>query len=121
MNLSDYSKVRAHLIGVADAVEASKRPDYTIESVDVLANFKRVAERAGLSPEQALLVYALKHEDAISRIMRNPMASFSEPAILRFADRLNYLSLGLALLVERGAVDVPGVGEPEQMELDFNG
>lgn len=117
MTLREYQRARKFLLDTADAVETAKRPDYTIEHEDVLINFKRVADRAGITPEQALLTYALKHEDAISRIMRNPMASFSEPPILRFADRLNYLSLGLALLVERGTVQLPE--ESQQMDLPF--
>ena len=117
MTLPEYRRVRQYLLDTANAVEVAKRPDYTIDDPDVLINFKRVADRTGITPEQALQTYALKHEDAITRIMRNPMASFSEPAILRFADRLNYLSLGLALLVERGAVVLPAA--ETQLDLPF--
>lgn len=114
MTQKEYDALKDLFVKEALAVETAKRPDYTIGDADVLANFKRVGERLGLTPEQALLVYALKHEDAITKIMRNPTAPTSEPILYRFIDRFNYLTLGLGLLVDRG-VDIGAT--PTQLVL----
>jgi hypothetical protein len=98
-----YDAVVDELMQLARSIETDKRPGYTVGSVDVLANFKRVAERAGISVEQAWLVYFLKHIDAITTIMAKPDLPVSEAPPGRFADAINYLRLGYAILKERDA------------------
>lgn len=105
MNSLEYDKVAGELMALARDIEVSKRPGYTGGSVDVLANFKQVAARAGITTEQAFLVYFLKHVDAICSIMGRPDLPVSEEPSGRFADALNYLKLGYALWRER---DEPG-------------
>lgn len=100
MNTRDYDRVADELMEVARAIETSKRPGYTIGSEDVLANFKRVAERSGITTEQAWAVYFLKHIDAITSIMTRPDLPMAEAAEGRFADAINYLRLGWAILQE---------------------
>jgi hypothetical protein len=124
MDVSKYDAIKRWLIAESMRVEKAKRPEYTIEDADVLANFKRVGEAMGISPHLVAGVYARKHEDALARIARNPKAETSEPVIGRFADRLNYLSLQLALLIEAGYVTLPdayceGDVLPCQLELPF--
>ena len=101
MNVTDYDRVADGLLALAREIETSKRPGYTVGSVDVLANFKRVAERAGITTEQAWTVYFLKHIDAILSIMTQPDLPVSEAPPGRFADAINYLRLGYAILAER--------------------
>ena len=101
MNSLDYDRIVGELMSLAREIETSKRPGYTVGSVDVLANFKRVAERTGISVEQAWCVYFLKHVDAITTIMTKPDLPVSEEPPGRFADAVNYLRLGYALLKER--------------------
>ena len=101
MNLDDYQRVSAELDAEAHRIEDSKRPGYTVGSVDVLANFKRVAERTGLTVGQAWAVYFLKHIDAITSIMTRPELPVSEEPIGRFSDAINYLHLGWAILDEQ--------------------
>ena len=100
MNKQDYDKVSEKLLQMARDVADLKRPDYTIGSEDVLANFKNVAVRWGMTPFQAWGVYAQKHMDAITSIMRDPGREASEPPLGRFADLINYTLLGWALLEE---------------------
>lgn len=121
MDIETYRRCKRWLIEESDGIENAKRPEYTIENADVLANFKRVGEAIGVTPHVTAAVYARKHEDAIARIARNPMASTAEPVIGRFADRLNYLALQLALLVEAGYVTLPEGPEtgPKQLTLPF--
>jgi hypothetical protein len=101
MTSSEYEQVAQALLDAAKAIEDSKRPGYTIGSADVLANFKSVAARAGLTPGQAWTVYFLKHIDAITAIMCKPELPVSEAPEGRFADAVNYLKLGWAILQER--------------------
>lgn len=101
MDTHEYDEVAGELMKLAREIETSKRPGYTVGSVDVLANFKRVAERAGITTEQAWAVYFLKHIDAILSIMTKPDLPVSEEPPGRFADAINYLRLGFAILKER--------------------
>lgn len=102
MTLAQYNEMRKRIIDLAEAVQSAKRPDYTVENADVLHNFKSVAARLNLTPTEVSRVYALKHEDAITRMCLNPGGVFSEPPALRVADRINYATLELALLIDAG-------------------
>jgi hypothetical protein len=97
-----YDVIAKELLDEASRIETSKRPGYTGGNTDVLKNFKSVAARLGLTPEQAWGVYFLKHIDAISTIMAKPELPVSEAPLGRFADAINYLKLGYALFKERG-------------------
>ena len=101
MNQAEFDRVVGELFAVARAIETSKRPGYTVGADDVLANFKRCGERAGISTEQAWTVFFLKHIDAITSIMTRPDLPVSEAAEGRFADAINYLRLGWAIYRER--------------------
>jgi hypothetical protein len=100
MNLVDYTETTTYLLEMAQKIEKAKRPGYTMGADDCLANFKRVAERAGLTPGQVWTVYFLKHVDAIASAMSKPSIEQAEPMEGRFADALNYLKLGFALWTE---------------------
>lgn len=121
MDLETYTRVKRWLLEESDRIERSKRPEYTIENRDVLANFKRVGEALGVGPHLTAAVYARKHEDALARLARNPAAETAEPPIGRFADRLNYLALQLALLVEEGYVTLPEGLDSTQLTLPLEG
>jgi hypothetical protein len=112
VNQSAYDGVAEGLMQLAREIETSKRPGYTRGDDDVLANFKRAAEGAGITTEQAWAVFFLKHIDAIVSIMTKPHLAVSEAAEGRFADALNYLRLGYALLREREQPTV-GMYRPE--------
>ncbi len=113
MNQAEYENVAGGLMQLARDIEDSKRPGYTRGDDDVLVNFKRVGERLGISTEQAWGTYFLKHIDAILSIMTQPELAVSEEPAGRFADAINYLRLGYALLRERDLLEyVPEVGSP---------
>lgn len=101
MTTAEYDRIADDLMNTARGIETSKRPGYTAGSVDVLSNFKLVAQRAGITTEQAWAVYFLKHIDAITSIMTRPDLPVSEEPTGRFADAINYLRLGFAILSER--------------------
>lgn len=100
MNTADYDALSQDLAEYAQGIQIAKRPGYTRGDNDVLKNFKDVAARSGLTPGQAWAVYFLKHIDAITSIMTKPHLAVSEPPEGRFADAINYLYLGWALLTE---------------------
>lgn len=95
-----FDKLVKILDNHADKIIERKRPDYTQENEDVLHNFKRAAEEAGITPLQVWLVHFHKQYSAVARFMKNPSAQASEPTVDRFADLRNYLQLGYALLAE---------------------
>lgn len=107
MTPEQYQTVAGELVDLARSIEDSKRPGYTIGNSDVLHNFKSVAARLGLTPEQCWAVYFSKHTDAICAIMARPDLPVAEAAPGRFADCVNYLRLGFALWRERSD-SVPG-------------
>ena len=107
MNVNEYDDIAAALLADAHEIEVSKRPAYTIGDADVLANFKRVAERTGLTAGQVLSVYMLKHIDAVTAALSRPDLPQAESVQSRFADAVNYLKLGFALITERQAARVP--------------
>lgn len=73
-------------------------------SEDRLANFKRGAALAGVTPMQCLLVYLSKHYDAIATFIRDDAHGKdrlrSEPIEGRVDDLINYGILLKALLAE---------------------
>jgi len=72
---------------------------------DSLANFKRNAERLGLTPYQIWAVYFNKHIDSINNaIQQNPVFPVDESEGLRgrIADARTYLSILMCLLTEDG-------------------
>ena len=109
MQIVDYDIVAQSLLDEAKRIETSKRPGYTIGDADVLANFKRVADRVRVQcpcgcghvfpipAGAALCVYLLKHADAIVAILSQPTLPVSEAPLGRFADLVNYAKLGFAL------------------------
>jgi 3-methyladenine DNA glycosylase AlkC len=98
MLLNEYIESSEALLAEAAKIEASKRPAYTANSEDVLFNFKSVAKRLNITPMQAWGVYFLKHIDSISSQAKDPSIPQGEAMIGRYADAVNYLKLGFALM-----------------------
>lgn len=101
MKISEFEKVQKFLSSESQKVQDDKRPAYTIGSDDVLANFKRVGNAAGIPPSKVALVYFLKHVDSITAYIKDRDAiSQSEPMVGRIVDAKNYLDLMAACLIE---------------------
>jgi hypothetical protein len=115
MNSTEFNKVVNQLNEIADRIVSQKRPDYTRQSSDVLANFKESAEQAGITPLQAWLIHFHKQYTAIARFVANDNCTPSEPIESRFADLRNYLHLGYGLFVE--FKDIKDKQEPTSQEL----
>ena len=98
MNKKEFQKIKAALDKTALGEMSSKQPAYTSHSEDVLNNFKRIAKRLGMTPMETWAVYFNKHVDAINTYVIS--GNEAEPFDTRFADLLNYLYLGMAIVEE---------------------
>jgi|TARA_R110000744_G_scaffold212334_1_gene331318 hypothetical protein len=105
---TDYDESVDELLTLAQEIEESKRPGYTQDSPDVLANFKKAAEMAGTTPMQAWSIYFYKHVAAIMTYAKDPDIQQGEALDGRFADAINYLKLGFHMFRE------------EEEEQEFN-
>jgi len=95
-----YERYKRELLEEAEKIENAKWPAYTLWENDRLLNFKLSADRAGITKEQAWLIYFLKHIDAITSYMKDKEIHQAEPILSRFADAINYLKLWYALINE---------------------
>lgn len=100
MNAETFDKVKRDLLILADSIATAKRPGYTQANVDVLHNFKTTGARCGITPLQAWAVHFEKHCSAIMSFAKDPNIPQAENITGRFADAVNYLELGLALIKE---------------------
>jgi hypothetical protein len=101
MTIKEFDALVATLLSRAEAVRNAKRPSYTVNSTDVLANFKRVGLRLALDPHKVLSVYQLKQMDGVDTRHTFPEIPASEPDLDRYADIINYALLDFAMLVEK--------------------
>lgn len=91
------------LLEEAASIMEAKGRDYRAGEIDLLANFRREAVRAGVTPLQVWLIYLNKHHSAICSYVRSGGQNESEPIKGRFVDMLNYLYLGWLLVKETEA------------------
>lgn len=103
MTRAELARLRDLVREEADRITAPKSREYTRGNSDALHNFKSIALRLGMRPEQVLAVYFYKHLDALFS-MADGSADFdalSESPIGRAADAHNYLDLLFGLVAER--------------------
>lgn len=85
---------------------------------DAFANFKRNAEKLGLTKYQVWMVYAFKHIDAIQLAIKNdpsrPLEQ-SEGMTGRLRDAINYFKLLKGMLEEDGLLESKS---PEEQQLN---
>lgn len=98
---TDYERHVYELLDLAYEIEEAKRPGYTQDSDDVLANFKKAAEMTGTTDLQAWSVYFYKHVAAILSYAKDPSIPQAEDLDGRFADAINYLKLGFHMIKEK--------------------
>jgi hypothetical protein len=98
MDAKTFGGIKRELLAKADAIARSKRPGYTQGNADVLHNFKASAQRAGVTPMQAWQVQFDKQLLSIATKVKHPKLTQGETMESRFADSINYLLLGYALM-----------------------
>lgn len=96
MIYDEYVAAVKDLRYLASNVAFTKRKDYTQGSGDVLANFKRIAEKLKVSPRLVWGVYMAKQVDALLTWAGSGEVA-SESVESRFIDLYNYTLLGYAI------------------------
>ena len=97
MDSKEFNQHRKEFFDTAMSLSDAKSIEYTISSDDRLANFKNVASRLGITPMQALMVYVLKHIDAICNDAKTGKQFSDETFTSRAHDVVNYMVLATAL------------------------
>jgi hypothetical protein len=100
MTQKEFIETRRYILDKAQDIMDAKQPEYTNKSIDVLNNFKTTAESIGIKPMEVWAVFFYKHIQAILSHSGDPNMHQAEPIDSRYADALNYLFLGFAMLVE---------------------
>ena len=100
MKYKDFSKLRDSFFTTASEVSDNKSVEYTISNDDKLYNFKHVADRLGITPKQALMVYVLKHVDALTNDAKTGKTHSDETTYNRAIDVANYMVLLAAIDAE---------------------
>ena len=101
MTYEEFNKFRDDFLERAGSLSARKSEEYTISSLDKLYNFKHVAERLGITPEQSLMTYVLKHVDAVCNDAKTGATVSDETVESRAMDICNYMILYAALKLHR--------------------
>ncbi|KYC47853.1 MAG: hypothetical protein AMQ22_00215 [Candidatus Methanofastidiosum methylothiophilum] len=101
MDNKTFMKIIEKQIALENEIMGVKGRDYTIGNSDRHYNFKLVAELVGITPEQVLMVYWLKHVLSILNHARG--GNESEPVETRIADLRNYMLLYRGLVEEKKA------------------
>ena len=97
MNYKEFNNFRDDFLDRAGSLSAKKSEEYCISNTDKLHNFKHVAERLGITPEQALMTYVLKHVDAICNDAKTGATVSDESVESRAMDVCNYMVLYASL------------------------
>jgi hypothetical protein len=100
MKKKDFKIVVDELHEMSRKIRIAKEPEYTMESSDVLNNFKKAASRAGITPLQVWSIFFDKQLSSIQAHIKNTNLPEAEPLDSRWADLYNYLLLGFALYKE---------------------
>lgn len=96
MTSSEFEYLLAATYSKLCGLTAAKGREYA-NSDDQLANFKRLSQALGISPEAVCFTYLAKHLDSIQSYLRCPEKPLSEPIEGRIDDAILYLVLLKAL------------------------
>ena len=97
MNKENFKNLLMGLQSKELELNDTKGIEYTKESKDALANFKRLSEKLDISPLIVAYIYFSKHIDAIEYAIKSGKV-LSESIESRIADARLYLALILALI-----------------------
>lgn len=105
MTNAEFDAIFDRVVEKCREIHRTKGAQYS-NGGDRLGNFKRAAERKGVTPETILAIYNDKHRDSIDWINRmieetGQVPLTAEPIIETICDLVNYAVLNLALIEER--------------------
>ncbi len=98
MTKNKYKRLRSDLLKLSESIMNEKQPEYTNNNADILNNFKTTAEALKITPIEVWAVFFHKHTQSIMTHAQNSKTKMSEPIESRYADLINYITLGLAIL-----------------------
>ena len=98
MTKNKYKRLRSDLLKLSESIMNEKQPEYTNNNADILNNFKTTAEALKITPIEVWAVFFHKHTQSIMTHAQNSKTKMSEPIESRYADLINYLTLGLAII-----------------------
>ena len=98
MTKNKYKRLRSDLLKLSESIMNEKQPEYTNNNADILNNFKTTAEALKITPIEVWAVFFHKHTQSIMTHAQNSKTKMSEPIEARYADLINYITLGLAIL-----------------------
>ena len=98
MTKNKYKRLRSDLLKLSESIMNEKQPEYTNNNADILNNFKTTAEALKITPIEGWAVFFHKHTQSIMTHAQNSKTKMSEPIESRYADLINYITLGLAIL-----------------------
>ena len=107
MKYDDFNRFRENFFETASHISDSKSIEYTISNEDKFYNFKHVAERLGSTAKQAMMVYILKHVDALCNDAKTGKVVSDETILQRAYDVCNYMILYAALKLEKETENKP--------------
>lgn len=105
MNRDNFENLLANLWGAEMDISRKKGKDYSGD-MDVLSNFKRIADELDSTPEIVLYVYFAKHLDAVRSYIKNGELE-SESLENRIVDMRLYLALLYAMYCESVGDEYP--------------
>tara|TARA_R110002051_G_C8729875_1_gene497716 strand:- start:1868 stop:2206 length:339 start_codon:yes stop_codon:yes gene_type:complete len=100
MNKKEFESIKKYMLDKSKYIMDLKQPEYTNQSDDVLQNFKQTAKAIGITPMEVWAVFFNKHIQAILSHAGDVKLTHAEPIDNRYADAINYLFLGIALIKE---------------------
>lgn len=107
MTREEMAVVMDRVFDECRALRDAGQKEYARRESNAFANFERVAERVGISREQALMVYLEKHLDGIHAWV-NGHRSQRESVKGRINDAIVYLCLLRGMVEEREASESHG-------------
>tara|TARA_R110000772_G_scaffold78221_4_gene167833 strand:- start:224 stop:562 length:339 start_codon:yes stop_codon:yes gene_type:complete len=100
MNKKEFQETKNYILEKAQKIMDAKQPEYTNKSIDVLNNFKTTGKSLNVDPMIVWGIFFNKQIQSILTHASDPNLKQAEPIESRYADAINYLFLGFALLIE---------------------
>ena len=97
----EFLKKKDQLNELADKIQESKNPAYSMDDEDFHNNFRTISNTLGVDEMLVWAVYYLKHITAVLSYAKNPNTPQAEPLDERFADIINYTQFGFSMYKER--------------------
>lgn len=101
MTFEEFDQFSEELIAECFKMRTTKGKEYAHSSVDRFANFKRISERKGITPEMVASIYLQKHLDGIESFINTGLIHSGEGVRGRIIDAITYLMLLAGILEEK--------------------